>query len=475
MRGLRTQLIAVVVLAVAAASATVAALTIPGAPGAIRDRQLEEIERDALPLAPEIGRAVASGAPAAQLQRLVRRDARAVTARVTVAGVAETPSARQTFIKADSAAPDGARMQFPAALTAAGERRRASAVEPGRGGHIGQVAIPLIAPAGGDVEAVLVVSRPIGDDDAGGWLGRRLAAGAAIGLLIALAAGLLFSWQLERRIARLSSAAGRAAAGDLATPFPTEARSEFGGLGSSLEEMRRQLAELDQARKRFIATASHELRTPLFSLGGFLELLEDEDLDEADRRRFTGELRQQVMRLQDLATDLLDLSRMEAGSFELNRQEAELGALARSVAAEFEPAIAGHDAHLELRLPDEALHALCDPDRVRQVLRILIANAITHTPKGTDVVVAAALRDGRPRLSVADHGPGISRAVLPTIFEPFATTDDMQGTGLGLAIARELASRMHGELRVESRPGLTRFTLDLEAAVPTGEVIPNSG
>jgi len=227
--------------------------------------------------------------------------------------------------------------------------------------------------------------------------------------------------------------------------------------------MRLQLAELDSARKRFIATASHELRTPLFSLGGFLELLEDEDVDEEDRRRFLAQLREQVARMQKLATGLLDLSRLEAGSLDLRPEAIDVGTLARAVVSEFTPALTSHEAHLELRLPSERVEAVCDPERVAQVMRILIDNAITHTPPGTDVVVTASRRDGIVRLGVGDFGPGIHRTMLPRIFEPFVTTDDAQGSGLGLAIAHELAERMEGRLAVDSQPGRTTFTLELPA------------
>jgi signal transduction histidine kinase len=96
-------------------------------------------------------------------------------------------------------------------------------------------------------------------------------------------------------------------------------------------------------------------------------------------------------------------------------------------------------------------------------MRILLDNAITHTPPGTDMVVSATRRDGRVRLGVGDFGPGIHRTMLPRIFEPFATSDDAQGSGLGLAIAHELAERMHGRLVVDSHPGRTTFTLELPA------------
>jgi signal transduction histidine kinase len=106
---------------------------------------------------------------------------------------------------------------------------------------------------------------------------------------------------------------------------------------------------------------------------------------------------------------------------------------------------------------------VCDPERVAQIMRILIDNALNHTPSGTDVVVAAARRDGRVRLSVTDFGGGIERGALHRIFEPFFTSDDAQGSGLGLAIAHELAERMAGELSADSVPGRTTFSLELPA------------
>jgi signal transduction histidine kinase len=106
---------------------------------------------------------------------------------------------------------------------------------------------------------------------------------------------------------------------------------------------------------------------------------------------------------------------------------------------------------------------MCDPERVAQVMRILIDNALTHTPAGTDMVVSAGRRNGRVRIGVGDFGPGVRRTMLPHIFEPFITSDDAQGSGLGLAIAHELVERMDGELVVESQPGRTTFTLELPA------------
>jgi two-component system, OmpR family, sensor kinase len=135
--------------------------------------------------------------------------------------------------------------------------------------------------------------------------------------------------------------------------------------------------------------------------------------------------------------------------------------LAEAVTAEFIPKLTRHGSHLELRLPRGGVEAVCDPERVAQVLRILIDNALTHTPEGTNVVVSASRANGAVSLAVRDFGPGIKRQVIERIFEPFYTSDDAQGSGLGLAIAHELAERMSGRLAVDSQPGRTTFSFEL--------------
>jgi two-component system OmpR family sensor kinase len=228
-----------------------------------------------------------------------------------------------------------------------------------------------------------------------------------------------------------------------------------------LEAGSERIAQLESARKQFIATASHELRTPIFSLGGFVELLEDEDLDPATRRRFLGHVSEQLERLRKLSVDLLDLSRLEAGALELRPEEVDLGELTRSVAAEFEPALAAHDARVELHLR-RPLEIVCDPVRVAQILRILIDNALSHTEAGTQILISTGRGEGRVHVAVQDDGAGIPADHLSRIFEPFYTGDAVHGSGLGLAIASELAERMGGRLTVTSKPGSTTFALLLE-------------
>ena len=309
---------------------------------------------------------------------------------------------------------------------------------------------------------VIVYSDPVSDVDRNVAIVRHeiLVAGG-IALLLALVGGYLVARALAQRVKRLELAAERVAAGEFEHPIPVDSTDELGQLAVAFNDMQRQLAQLELARKKFIATASHELRTPIFSLGGFVELLEDEELDAETRRRFLDQVRDQVERLRKLSVDLLDLSRLEAGSLELRPEEVDLGELTRSVSGEFEPTLAQHDAHLELRLPARRIEAQCDPVRVAQIMRILIDNALTHTPAGTQIVVTARRDDGHVRLAVRDDGEGIEPQAMPRIFEPFYTADDAQGSGLGLAIASELAERMSGRLSVRSTPGDTVFTLEL--------------
>ncbi|HEX2087651.1 MAG TPA: HAMP domain-containing sensor histidine kinase, partial [Solirubrobacteraceae bacterium] len=353
-------------------------------------------------------------------------------------------------------------LQFEVATQAARTRRIATGTETSVDGRQAQAALPVLR--GQDVERVIVYSAPLSDVEANVDLVRdRILLSGTIALLLALAAGLLLASRLARRIKVLEGTARRVARGDMTVRFPVDRDDELGQLAVALDDMQRQLAQLDSARKRFIATASHELRTPIFSLGGFLELLQDEDLDPETRDAFVTQLRDQVERLGKLATDLLDLSKLEAGSLELRPEPTDLGVLTRAVTSEFGPALARHDSRLELRLSGAHVEADVDPERVAQILRILIDNALAHTPPGTDMIVTANRANGRVQLSVRDFGEGIKRQSLERLFEPFYSAGDNQGSGLGLAIARELAERMDGRLSVEALAGRTTFTLELPA------------
>ncbi len=237
--------------------------------------------------------------------------------------------------------------------------------------------------------------------------------------------------------------------------------------------MRIRLAGLDHARREFVANASHELRTPLFSLGGFLELLEDEELDEPTRREFLDTMSGQVRRLTKLADDLLDLSKLDAGRLHMETQPVDLASLAGAAVGEFAGVARASEHPLEYA-GDGDVAGRGDPQRVLQIVRILLENALVHTPPGTPVEVSVRGAHGRAEIAVTDGGPGISVEDRAELFERFYRGDSTKasGSGLGLAIAKELAELMGGRIELESKPGRTVFSLVLPAEELTREAEP---
>jgi signal transduction histidine kinase len=299
-----------------------------------------------------------------------------------------------------------------------------------------------------------------GHDGAAG----EIAVGGLIAVAVALALALYVAQVVANRIRRIDDAARKVAEGNFSARIPVDSSGQLGQLARTFNEMQRRLAELDNARKQFIANASHELRTPIFSLGGFVELLEDEDPSPEERMEFVRTMRQQIERLTKLTADLLNLSQLDAGGVVMAIRPIDLGSLAREVAREFGPRADARGSRLELRSPDAPVYASADPDRARQIIRILLDNAFTHTPEGTSVTVTTYPANGRAELTVSDDGVGSPQRVQSRIFERFYTADAGGGSGLGLAIARELAQRMNGRIALSSSRRLTAFTLDLPPA-----------
>ena len=429
----------------------------------LREQKLHDLADSARQYSGDLARAIGSRVEERRVTQAVRQAADRSNVRVTLLGVTRGTQGVQTYPISDStneARVD--RFAFDVAGEAARSGRTATGSEATGSGRLGEAARPLLYR--GQVARVVVYSTPLNDVETNvALIRRRVALAGVLAVAFAVLAGFFVARALSRRIKRLEQAAEKVAAGDFSQSIPPDSDDELGQVAKAFNDMQRQLAQLDTARKRFIAIASHELRTPIFSLAGFVELLQDEELEEEERQQFLGQIREQTERLQKLAFELLDLSKLEAGSLELRPEPTDVGDLARNVATEFTPALVQHDSHLELRLSRSPLRAECDPERVAQIMRILIDNALSHTPTGTDVFVSATRANGQVRLAVRDHGPGIRRELLPRIFEPFVTTDDAAGSGLGLAIARELAERMEGRLGVDSMPGRTVFTFEMPA------------
>jgi signal transduction histidine kinase len=360
---------------------------------------------------------------------------------------------------------NGKPLEDPIAQRAVTTKKPASGVlDIGTTGLHAEAAIPLIDSTGNATGAAVYSTSLSGANATVQQIARRQLISAVIALTIALLAGLLASSYMARRLRRLEVAAREVSKGNFTEPLIVDSEDEIGEVTRAFNVMQERLGRADRARKAFIANASHELRTPLFSLGGYVELMREEDLDEETQREFLDQMHTQIKRMTRLATDLLDLSKIDTGSLAIQPQYVNLNGLARAIVREFEPVAVEHETEFTIEVADD-VEAICDPDRVAQIARILIDNALSHNPVGTDIEIDAASDASGVALHVRDNGPGIPDDEVGRIFERFHTGDKTGGTGLGLSIARELATAMEGSLDVETGPEGTIFTLRLPAGV----------
>jgi signal transduction histidine kinase len=302
---------------------------------------------------------------------------------------------------------------------------------------------------------------------------------AAVGLAVALLLGIGLASTMLRRLERLRDATRELDERGLGAEPPTDgSRDEIGELTRAFVSMQARLRRQEDARRTFVATASHELRTPLASLDGMLELIADDleaepaDLDDARER--LARAREQSRRLANLATDLLDLSRLDA-AIELRSEPIELVEVARAVAAEFELRARTCGVTIEIVPATQHSWGLGDPGSVARIVRIMLDNALWVAPPGSAITIAVTEHDGRAAVEVHDAGPGVPEEERESIFERFRRGSGRAGEGgfgLGLAIGRELALRMEGDLELAaSAPAPdTTFRLSLPLAQVRVEV-----
>jgi signal transduction histidine kinase len=334
-----------------------------------------------------------------------------------------------------------------------------------------------------EISGIVVTQRSLTEVSSTVKLVRNaLLTAAAIGLAVAIGLALAISGTLTRRLKRLQRAALRITQDGPEAPAPTDrGRDEVGDLARALGRMQEELRRQETARRSFVATASHELRTPLTMLQGTMELL-DEDLREGgdltDAQEQVESARGELRRLSVLATELLDLSRLDA-AVQLRNEPVELGEIARAVAAEF--ALRAGDRGVELTVDSPGpCWAHADPAACARVVRILIDNALRYAPRGKPIAISAAHVGPRVAVRVADRGPGVPLDEREHVFERFhrgKATSVESGFGLGLAIGRELAERMNGTLELADSyaPGACFIlTLPASASSPAPSPVPDS-
>ncbi len=458
--GIRVRIVIVLVGIVAGALGTAYMIVVPSLERRLVDARLDQLESRATQLTRTFpqdtivwqdrveGYAVATNSRVVAFTVLSRT-------RPTLSAVADSRTRSSRDIARDPVA-------LAALVTGKLERGRVSHSE----GDYANVAVPI------GTEAVVLFQAPLGDSLATVELVReRLLLATAFALALALILGLTAAGMLSHRLLRLETAAERIAGGDFGAPIVDHGNDEIGELARAFDRMRVHLAQLDNARKAFVANASHELRTPLFSIGGFLELLADEDLDEETRHGFIETMQGQVQRLAKLSTDLLDLSRVDAGQLTVVREPVDLGAVVQMLARELEH-VAASTGHELRAVVGGAVWCSGDDARILQIGRALATNALTHTPPGTRVTLRVRRRKDRAELSVEDNGPGIPETQCEAVFGRFYRVEGgmASGSGLGLAIAREIARVMGGDVLLDSGARPTIFTLDLPGSAAPHDV-----
>ncbi|WP_332664669.1 DUF4153 domain-containing protein [Aeromicrobium sp.] len=254
-------------------------------------------------------------------------------------------------------------------------------------------------------------------------------------IALALAVTQLLAVGMTSPLREMTAAARQMATGDHSVRVAATSRDEIGELARAFNRMAEELAGVDRQRRELVANVSHELRTPLAALCALLENLAD-GVADPDPETLRAAL-DQGERMTALVTDLLDLSRVDAGKAPLNLQDVEVGPLLEAAVAEFR--VGGRDVTYAVHVSPPDLVVQGDPARLRQLVANLLDNASRHSPPGGTVTLRADVFGDHWHLVVADQGPGVAPAHRDRAFERFGTLSDVDGgggTGLGLAIAR---------------------------------------
>lgn len=297
--------------------------------------------------------------------------------------------------------------------------------------------------------------------------------GAGLVLLIAVISGFVLR-SVTVPIAEAAETSATLAAGDLAVRLPVRGEDEFATLGrsfnamaDSIEAQIKELAELSLVQQRFVSDVSHELRTPLTTIRLASDMLNDQrDTFDPTTARAAELLHAQVQRFETLLTDLLEISRYDAGSVQLEYEPTSLAHLAEDVIASMQQLAEQHGTDVRLVAPGGYTPVEMDPRRVRRVVRNLLGNAIEHG-EGRPIVVTVDSNQRAVALGVRDYGLGMSAADSERVFDRFWRADPSRkrtigGTGLGLSIALGDAKLHGGTLAVWSELGRgTNFVLTL--------------
>jgi signal transduction histidine kinase len=288
--------------------------------------------------------------------------------------------------------------------------------------------------------------------------------------LAAIGATGFVAFRLTRSVRQLSAATGRVADGSFREPLTVQSKDEIGDLTLAFNHMAAQLREVEAHKEQFFSQISHELRNPLTAIRASAQLLLRRPADSLDAkgRHWVESIDASVDRLLSLVTRILDLNRLRAGVFPLERQPVELDKVVARAIDVLGAQAEQYGLHLETSSTGADFSVTADEDALTQVILNLVGNALKFTPQGGSVRVGVTETPTQLELSVRDDGPGIPAADVSRIFEPYQQAHrGRKGSGLGLAIVKELVSAHGGSIDVDSVEGKgTCITVCLPRAAP---------
>ncbi|HEX2697054.1 MAG TPA: HAMP domain-containing sensor histidine kinase, partial [Anaerolineales bacterium] len=290
----------------------------------------------------------------------------------------------------------------------------------------------------------------------GSYILRNVAVGwafaSAIAVLLAAIIGAYISRRISAPILALTGVTTRMARGDLTGRADVESRDEFGQLARSFNEMADQVEGTVSTLRRFVSDAAHELRTPLTALRTNLDLALDEN-NVDNRMAFLSRAQAMVQRLEELNTNLLDLSRLEANGHNLQEKVIDLKGLLQKRSETYASQAEQAGLIFESQLRSDPIFIRADVNQITRVLDNLMDNACKFTPQGGTIRIALSQQDGEAIFSVTDSGIGIPADDLPQIFNRFhrgRNTTAYEGSGLGLAIVKAITTTHGGQVEVQS-------------------------
>ena len=314
----------------------------------------------------------------------------------------------------------------------------------------------------------------------GGYIGdmvNMFLLSAALALLAASILSIVFARRFTGPIEAISEAARKLGSGDFTARAPVTGCSELADFAVTFNNMAARLQTIDNSRGQFMGNIAHELRTPMTTIKGFIDGMLDGTIPEAERPKYLEIVSQETGRLARLVQNMLDITRLEAGEYQVHARNYDLWETVTDVVLSDEQRI--EDAKIDIQgLAPSRTMVYADPDLVHQVVYNIVDNAIKFTPPGGVIRFGVTVSGGMVELSIENTGAGISPDALPYVFDRFYKEDrsrglNTRGSGLGLHICKVLINLSGGKIRVESEEGKwCRFTFSLPADASKAPAVP---